>query len=89
MFTNLIAHTLRGFAIGIRRIARRPGNAALAVFLLALGIGGLTVHLAGWLFDRDGNFAMLFALFSVAAILATAAAFLLPTPTARPQPART
>ena len=47
-------------------------------FVLALGVGGLTVHLAGWLFDRDGDFALLFALFGGAAILAAAAALLLP-----------
>ncbi|MEZ5856759.1 MAG: MFS transporter [Hyphomicrobiaceae bacterium] len=50
-----------------------------AKFVLALGIGGLTVHLAGWLFDRDGNFVLLFSLFGGAAILATSAAFFLPT----------
>ena len=47
-------------------------------FVLALGVGGLTVHLAGWLFDRDGDFALLFTLFGGAAILAAAAAILLP-----------
>ena len=50
-----------------------------AKFVLALGVGGLTVHLAGWLFDRDGDFEFLFALFGCAAILAVAAALLLPT----------
>ena len=50
-----------------------------AKFVLALGVGGLTVHLAGSLFDRDGNFAFLFTLFGSAAILAASAAFLLPT----------
>ena len=49
-----------------------------AKFVLALGIGGLTVHLAGWLFDRDGGFDFLFVLFGAAALLAGAAAFLLP-----------
>ena len=49
-----------------------------AKFVLALGVGGLTVHLAGWLFDRNGDFSVLFALFGGAAILAAAAAFLLP-----------
>jgi FSR family fosmidomycin resistance protein-like MFS transporter len=49
-----------------------------AKYVLALGVGGLTVHLAGWLFDRNGNFGVLFALFGGAAILAAAAAFLLP-----------
>ncbi|MGI9478677.1 MAG: MFS transporter [Hyphomicrobiaceae bacterium] len=47
-------------------------------FVLALGVGGLTVHLAGWLFDRDGDFVFLFTLFGAAAILAAAAAFMLP-----------
>ncbi len=47
-------------------------------FVLSLGIGGLTVHLAGSLFDRDGDFAFLFTLFGGAAILATTAAFFLP-----------
>lgn len=56
-----------------------------AKFVLALGVGGLTVHLAGWLFDRDGDFATLFTLFGGAAILAMSAAFLLPT--ARPRDA--
>jgi nitrate/nitrite transporter NarK len=49
-----------------------------AKFVLALGVGGLTVHLAGWLFDRDGNFALLFTLFGSAAIIAAGAALLLP-----------
>jgi MFS family permease len=49
-----------------------------AKFVLALGIGGFTVHLAGWLYDQNGDFATLFALFGSAAILATTAAFLLP-----------
>ncbi len=56
-------------------------------FVLALGVGGLTVHLAGWLFDRNGNFSVLFALFGGAAILAAAAAFVLPG--ARPTPMET
>ena len=36
-----------------------------AKFVLALGVGGLTVHLAGWLFDRDGDFSVLFALITI------------------------
>ena len=58
-----------------------------AKFVLALGVGGLTVHLAGWLFDRDGDFSVLFALFGGAAILASAAAFVLPG--ARPRAVET
>ena len=50
-----------------------------AKFVLSLGVGGLTVHLAGWLFDNDGSFATLFMMFGVAAILASIAAFMLPT----------
>ena len=49
-----------------------------AKFVLALGIGGLTVHLAGSLFDHNGNFGFLFVLFGGAAILAAIAALLLP-----------
>ncbi|MEM9359554.1 MAG: MFS transporter [Pseudomonadota bacterium] len=49
-----------------------------AKFVLSLGVGGLTVHLAGQLFDNDGSFATLFALFGTAAILAAIAAFMLP-----------
>lgn len=49
-----------------------------AKFVLALGVGGLTVHLAGYLFDKDGDFGTLFSMFGAAAILAAAAAFLLP-----------
>ena len=49
-----------------------------AKYVLALGIGGLTVHLAGLLFDNSGNFGILFTLFGSAAILAASAAFLLP-----------
>ena len=49
-----------------------------AKFVLALGVGGVTVHLAGWLFDRDGDFGFLFILFGSAAILAALAASLLP-----------
>ena len=49
-----------------------------AKFVLALGVGGLTVHLAGWLFDRNGDVGVLFALFGGAAILAATAAFVLP-----------
>ena len=50
-----------------------------AKFVLALGIGGLTVHLAGWSFDRVGDFSILFVFFGITALLATATAFVLPT----------
>lgn len=49
-----------------------------AKFVLALGVGGLTVHLAGWLFDRHGDFGSLYFLFASAAFFATAAAIMLP-----------
>jgi len=49
-----------------------------AKFVLALGIGGLTVHLAGWSFDHHGDFSVLFALFGGTAILAVVAASVLP-----------
>lgn len=47
-------------------------------FVLALGVGGLTVHLAGWLFDRNGDFLFLFSMFGVAALVAAVAACMLP-----------
>lgn len=47
-------------------------------FVLALGIGGLTVELAGHLFDEMGNFDLLYTLLGAAAALATVAAVLLP-----------
>lgn len=50
-----------------------------AKFVLALGVGGLTVQLAGWLFDQDGNFGFLFLMFGGSALLAAAAAALLPS----------
>ena len=49
-----------------------------AKFVIALGVGGLTVHLAGWLFDHNGDFGILFALFGGAAIVAAIAALVLP-----------
>lgn len=49
-----------------------------AKFVLALGVGGVTVHYAGWLFDRDGGFDQLYFLFGAAALLAAAAALFLP-----------
>ena len=58
-----------------------------AKFVLALGVGGLTVHFAGWLFDRDGGFGLLYTLFGAAALLAATAAVILPAaPSARPRP---
>lgn len=49
-----------------------------AKFVLALGVAGLTVRLAGDLYDRDGHFGLLYALFAAAAAAAVAAALLLP-----------
>jgi MFS family permease len=49
-----------------------------ARFVLALGIGGLTVGLAGDLFDATGSFDMLYLLFAAAAIIAAIGAALLP-----------
>ena len=59
-----------------------------AKFVLALGIGGPTVVLAGKLFDSNGNFDLLYLLFGLAAGFATLCAVLLPraqTPTAAVQ----
>ena len=50
-----------------------------ARFVLALGIGGLTVYLAGDLFDRTGTFSVLYLVFSVAAVIAVLFAFWLPS----------
>ncbi len=57
-----------------------------AKFVLALGVGGLTVLLAGWLYDRQGGFDLLYTLFGTAAILAALIALLLPG-RRRPEPA--
>ena len=46
--------------------------------MLALGIGGLTVRLAGWMYDGTGSFTMLYVLFGASALLAALAAMLLP-----------
>jgi FSR family fosmidomycin resistance protein-like MFS transporter len=53
-----------------------------AKFVLALGVAGLTVRLAGNLYDRDGHFGQLYLLLAAAAAAAVVAALLLP----RPQP---
>lgn len=47
-------------------------------FVLTLGIGGLTVHLAGYLFDSTGSFDRMYLLLGMAAALATMSALLLP-----------
>ena len=49
-----------------------------AKFVLALGVGGLTVHLAGLLFDRQGGFELLYVLFGSAAVAAAIVAAMLP-----------
>lgn len=54
-----------------------------AKFVLALGVAGLTVRLAGWLFDQHGDFAFLYTLFGSAAVLAAIASTLLPGGRAR------
>ncbi len=57
-----------------------------AKFVLALGIGGPTVILAGELFDRSGNFDLLYLLFGLAAGFAALCATLLPRPQPTAQP---
>ena len=53
-----------------------------ARFVLALGVGGLTVLLAGDLYDQDGNFTVIYLLLAGGALLASLGALLLPpTPT--------
>ena len=49
-----------------------------AKFVLALGVAGLTVMLAGWVFDTRGNFELLYVWFGSAAIVAATAGALLP-----------
>ena len=49
-----------------------------AKFVLALGVGGLTVQLAGELFDATGGFDLLYLLFGAASLLAAFGAMLLP-----------
>jgi MFS family permease len=49
-----------------------------AKFVLALGVGGLTVQLAGTLFDSSGSFDTLYYLFTAAAAVAALGAALLP-----------
>ena len=56
-----------------------------AKFVLALGIGGVTVHLAGAIHDRSGGFDLLYALFAAAGVLAAISAMMLPS--SRPAPA--
>ena len=49
-----------------------------AKFVLALGVSGVTVMLAGWVFDTRGNFDLLYTGLGAAAIIAAVAATLLP-----------
>ena len=49
-----------------------------AKFVLALGVGGLTVYLAGDIFDRTGSFDELYVLFAISAMLAALGATFLP-----------
>ena len=49
-----------------------------AKFVLALGVAGLTVMLAGWVFDTTGGFDLLFVWLGSAAIVAAMAGALLP-----------
>ena len=55
-----------------------------ARFVLALGAAGITVILAGWIFDSRGGFELLYVWFGIAAIAATAACLLLPGRTRPP-----
>ena len=49
-----------------------------AKFVLALGIGGLTVSLAGRTYEATGNFNLLYMLFTAAAVAAALGAMMLP-----------
>jgi len=55
-----------------------------ARFVLALGAAGITVILAGRIFDARGSFDVLYVWFGIAAISATAACLLLPNRRPRP-----
>ena len=55
-----------------------------ARFVLALGAAGLTVMLAGWIFDTRGDFELLYVWFGIAAFTATVASTLLPGRLRRP-----
>jgi len=54
-----------------------------AKFVLALGVGGLTVRLAGHVFDSTGGFTSLYYMFAASCLAAGVAAILLPRPVAR------
>ncbi len=56
-----------------------------AKFVVALGVGGLTVLLAGRMYDAQGSFDLLYSLFAIAAILAAFIALFLPG-RRRPEP---
>lgn len=56
-----------------------------AKFVLALGVGGLTVHLAGALYDYTGSFELLYGLFAISAMLAVVSALMLPRRAAAPR----
>ena len=49
-----------------------------AKFVLALGVGGVTVHLAGELFDHTGSFNLLYIVFAACGIASAAGALFLP-----------
>ena len=55
-----------------------------ARFVLALGAAGITVILAGWIFDTRGSFDVLYVWFGITAIGATTACLLLPGRTRPP-----
>ena len=57
-----------------------------AKFVLALGVAGLTVILAGWVFDSTGGFDLLFVWLGTAAIVAAITGALLPGTAAQTRP---
>ena len=57
-------------------------NANSPILIFDSGVGGLTVLLAGDLYDQDGNFTVIYLLLAGGALLASLGALLLPrTPT--------
>ena len=65
LLTRYTPFEWRAFAFGVR-------------FVLMLSIGGLTLQLAGFLFDASGSFAALYVMFGAASLLAAIGAMLLP-----------
>ncbi|MGI9333290.1 MAG: MFS transporter [Gammaproteobacteria bacterium] len=78
MFFNVVFGAAENMLVARYTPFRWRALAYGAKFVLALGIGGATVKVAGMSFDSTGNFNHLYAAFGTAALLAFAAALALP-----------